>query len=687
MTSSAPDRSGRPGSRRRRDGGSARVVASVVVALVAVAVLVGVAVVVVTRGPDDSTDREAAVRAAAEAYLEAINRGSPGDGPTVQPGAEVTEDLTRTTEGLGGLVLDAGLVGEVTLDDTTAEVPVEVEWTVEGATWTSTGTLHLVVEDDVPESEDGSTWLVDHTVAGLDERLRPGDVLSVETTEPDRAAILDGAGQPLVAPTPVVHIGVVPSGVTDLAALVAELERLLGIDGTELAVRVRAAEPDQFVDVITLRRSDYDPIRDQVRPLPGTRFQEDQLLLGPSRDFARAVLGTVGPATAEQAAESDGRVVEGELVGQGGIQSRYDAELSGTPGLEVRVTRADPDAGPVTTTTADAPGGTPSTEAAEPDDPAVEVLETVDAQPGTPVRTTLDVRIQQAAEAAIADQAGVTSLVAVRASTSEVVAVANSPTGTSQNIGFTGRVAPGSTFKVVTTLALIRHGLTPDQVVPCPAESDVAGVTIRNAGGFELGDVPFRVDFARSCNTAFVELSTQLGSTDLHDSAAAFGLGVDHDPGLGAFAGSVPANDSPADTAAASIGQARNQASPLGMAMVAATVASGRWRAPVVVAEPAPPVPPEIPLGPGEAETLRDLMRGVVVDGSATAALAGVPGGEVFAKTGTAEFGTADPPETNAWIIGFQGDLAFCVFVEGGESGGGTAGPIAARFLTSLAGG
>ena len=79
-------------------------------------------------------------------------------------------------------------------------------------------------------------------------------------------------------------------------------------------------------------------------------------------------------------------------------------------------------------------------------------------------------------------------------------------------------------------------------------------------------------------------------------------------------------------------------------------------------------------------------MRAVVTEGTG-GALTDVPGGEVSAKTGTAEYGVEDPPRSHAWIIGFQGDIAFAVFVEGGESGSWTAAPIAAAFLTALAGG
>ena len=139
------------------------------------------------------------------------------------------------------------------------------------------------------------------------------------------------------------------------------------------------------------------------------------------------------------------------------------------------------------------------------------------------------------------------------------------------------------------------------------------------------------------------------------------------------------------DAASSSIGQGRIVVSPLDMVGVAATVASGRWRAPTLVTDPPVAIPEERPLGPGEAETLTALMRGVVTDGSGEV-LQGVPGEPVMAKTGTAEFGNEDPPETHAWIIGFQGDLAFAVFVEGGAGGGLVAGPVAAQFLTTLAG-
>jgi cell division protein FtsI/penicillin-binding protein 2 len=71
-----------------------------------------------------------------------------------------------------------------------------------------------------------------------------------------------------------------------------------------------------------------------------------------------------------------------------------------------------------------------------------------------------------------------------------------------------------------------------------------------------------------------------------------------------------------------------------------------------------------------------------VTEGTGTA-LAGVPG-EPSGKSGTAEFGNQNPPETHAWFISFRGDVAIAVLVEGGEAGGRVAAPIAAKFWTRL---
>jgi Cell division protein FtsI/penicillin-binding protein 2 len=252
------------------------------------------------------------------------------------------------------------------------------------------------------------------------------------------------------------------------------------------------------------------------------------------------------------------------------------------------------------------------------------------------------------------------------------------------NRALLGHYAPGSTFKMVTTLALLQDGLKPSDTVACPATATVQGRSFRNYESEQLGSVPFRTDFAKSCNTAFVGLSKQLLPDDLQHTAASLGIGTPWHLGTDVFSGSVPANESAVDRAAAAFGQGRTEVSPLALAVATASVARGSFVPPTLVVDDAVASAPQsakLPAGP--VHTLQSLMRDVVTSGTGTA-LRSVPGGAVHAKTGTAEFGTEKPPRTRAWITGWQGDIAFAVLVEEGSSGGAVAGPVAARFLTLL---
>ena len=270
----------------------------------------------------------------------------------------------------------------------------------------------------------------------------------------------------------------------------------------------------------------------------------------------------------------------------------------------------------------------------------------------------------------------------IQPSSGDVLAVANRPVDSSFNRAFEGRYPPGSTFKVVSTAALLRDGLDVDATVPCPPTATVDGRAFRNFEGQARGRVSFRTDFAQSCNTAFVSLTDRLEVGALTETARSFGLGLKLDLALPAARASVPAARAPVARAAMMIGQDRILASPLQMAGVAATVADGRWRAPRLAA--GDPRRAAAPLAPAQATTLRELMRAVVTSGTGTALadVSGAPAG----KSGTAEYGGGDPPPTHAWFIALRGDLAVAVLVEGGRAGGTVAAPIAARFLGALDG-
>ncbi|MBC7373775.1 MAG: hypothetical protein H7323_07280 [Frankiales bacterium] len=486
--------------------------------------------------------------------------------------------------------------------------------------------------------------------------LSVGAVLRSRLVQPPRAAITDRAGAPIVIDRPVVTVGLQPSRVTDLPVTVARAAELTGVDRAALLGRVTAAKPDAFVEVITLRREAYDAKRDALRLLPGVVLREGVRQLAPTTSFARALLGKVGPATAEIVKRSAGAVRPDQVVGLSGLQSRYDAQLGGTPGVTVEAV---------------GPKGSPN-----------RLVFATPPVPGTPIQLTLDPAVQQAADAALltAPAGRTAALVVVQPSTGDVLAVANNgPQGPGLDRALTGRYPPGSTFKIASTLALLREGLTPAQTVACPATVTVSGKQFSNAENEVLGAQPFRVDFANSCNTAFVGSADRITSEQLQAAARDLGYGA-YDLGVGAAVADVPVTSDPVQHAAQVIGQGQVLASPLSVAVSAATVATGRLRPPrLLMSVPATAPGPALP----QAADLRALTRLVVTQGTARV-LASVPGAPVSGKTGTAEFGTDVPPRTHAWFTGFSGDLAFAVLVEDSGFGGVVAAPVAGALLRGL---
>ena len=540
-------------------------------------------------------------------------------------------------------------VGEVRRDGDRAQADLDITWELPGgAPWTYRSPLEL-------RREDGA-WRPVATPSLVHPSLTQGRVLRSRAVRADRADVLAAGGRPIVTERPVVVVGLEPRRARDLADTVAEVARLVDVDRAALLERARAATPTAFVEVITLRRAAYDEVRDALRPVPGVVLREQTRPLAPTATFARALLGSVGPATAEVVERSAGRVRGGDEVGLSGLQAQFEQRLGGTDGMTVETVNAT-------------------------GDPAPQPLLQTPPAPGEPLRLTLDVDVQTAADAALQQVEQPSALVALRPSTGEVLAVANGGEGaTGYDRALLGRYPPGSTFKVASTLALLEQGLAPDEVVPCPKTLVVSGKSFRNAEEEVLGSVPFSLDFADSCNTAFVGSADRVTPEQLQDAARRLGYGP-LDPGTDAAGGDVPTGGDAVDHAAAMIGQGRVLASPLAVAVASGAVAAGRLQPPRLLTET--PTAPGPALPAAEVADLRELMRGVVTRGTGTA-VRRVPGAPVSGKTGTAEYGEEVPPRTHAWFTGFSGDLAFAVLVEDGGFGGATAAPVAADFLRTL---
>src|SRR5207248_7088799 len=97
-------------------------------------------------------------------------------------------------------------------------------------------------------------WLVRWSDAVPGPDLVVGQRLTRSRSLPPRAPVLDRNGAPLIAPGPVVVVGVVPNRLTDVNAAAAVLQRTTGADPNRVKAAVAGAKPDAFVTVITLRR-------------------------------------------------------------------------------------------------------------------------------------------------------------------------------------------------------------------------------------------------------------------------------------------------------------------------------------------------------------------------------------------------------------------------------------------------
>jgi cell division protein FtsI/penicillin-binding protein 2 len=176
--------------------------------------------------------------------------------------------------------------------------------------------------------------------------------------------------------------------------------------------------------------------------------------------------------------------------------------------------------------------------------------------------------------------------------------------------------------------------------------------------------------------------SAELTSSDFTAVADEYGIGKPVQIGLPAFSGSVPAPTYGADLAATSIGQAKVVVSPLDMAMVAAAVGRGAVAPPRLVTGAPDDSAAAVPLPAPVVTELQSMMAAVVATG--TAAGTGLPAG-TYAKTGTAQYGSGNPIPTDAWLIGYRGDVAFAMVEEDSKGNGGPVdGPIIARFLDAL---
>jgi peptidoglycan glycosyltransferase len=412
-----------------------------------------------------------------------------------------------------------------------------------------------------------------------------------------------------------------------------------------------------------LRRRTELPPRATIEARDGTAIAR-----GPNRtsnlpELGSDVAGSVGVAPKSLAAALAARgVPAGAKVGLTGLERQFDAQLAGTP------------------------GGTLYAGARQ--------LAQRPAVRGTAVRTTIDPRVQRAAVAALAGRYG--GIAVVRPRDGEVLALAG--------IAVSAPQPPGSTFKIVTLAGVLGSKVAKrSDSFQYQTSATISGVELQNANGESCGG-SLELAFAQSCNSVYAPLGAKLGAKRLVAAAERFGFNAD--PGIvGAATSTIPAADAIGDDLAvgsSAIGQGKVLATPLEMALVAATVGEGGLRPRLTLVKGAR-APRVRATSSSVARTIAQYMRSVVTSG--TGAAAAVAGVEVAGKTGTAELRTTvkpdpsatpdpalpaptpDPTDTDAWFTAFaplkQPRVAVAVLLVGQGAGGDTAAPAARTVLES----
>ena len=602
-----------------------------------------------TSAPDTATGPDQQIAAFVSAW-EQLQTDEAAKLTSDEPAASLMLDNVTRNLAPDTLTITPGPINRTGTN--TATTTVTFTWVLPHAgTWTYPATWTW------QDAGDGA-WLLDWSPTAIHPNLGERQTIATKISAAPQGAMVDRNNQQLVTPVRVYSVVLLPGQVPDVAATAAALAPVLApfdpsitadsivagaADATTKATTAQTAQTAQTtgaattdgtgqpstsvaapVDpksvqytVINLREADYQKVKPQVDAIAGLSFPSEVRNLAPTKDFAKGLLAEANQATAER--------------------------LTGTDGWKV--------------ITVDSTGG------------ALETLLDVPAVPGEHVVLTLDSAIQQAAEASLAPVAEPAVLLAMQPSTGEILAVAqNAPANAQGMPALTGQYPPGSTFKVVTaTAALERDLIAPGREIGCPGSTTIEGRQIRNAHDFALGTVDSTLAFARSCNTTFANLASQMPADALTNAAKDYGIGLDFViDGMTTLTGKVPEAASVVQRAENGFGQGTTLITPFSAVLLAATAANGTFPTPVLIRGTTTTSDAQAPARAAPVQqAIQQYMAAVVDEGTGT----GLQGfGDVHAKTGTAEFTAADGTiHAHAWTVGYRGDMAFASLIVGGE--------------------
>lgn len=587
---------------------------------------------VVCSGLVACTPKPASVDPVVEDFLSSIeNRDVETASSLTDSSALASAAIDDTWTGLQAEGLDAQL-DSVDLNDTVATATYTMNWDLPR-------NRDLSYQASMTLTRFGDDWTISWHPSVLHPELSTSQHLELRAINAERASVVSSDGADILVPGTVYRLLVDLDQVTDLNPTVNRIVTVVNaaherdsqvqrLNAEELSRNLKDAS-GRF-SVMTINEREGVNVKNELANTPGIIMNPEAAMVNIDPDFAPDIISRVA------------RVVEEELEGANGWE--------------------------IATVT--------------PDGVAMKTLERHEAEEAPAVRISLDHDVQQAAEEAVNLRRDMqTMLVAIRPSTGEILAVAQSDLADREgDLALSGQYPPGSTFKIISAgLGIEDQGLTPDSIVPCPGSMNLYGRTVNNYNQFSLGNVPLELAFARSCNTTFADISTKADPGELKEIGRSFGLGMNYEiPGINTVTGSIPEGETPLERTEAGYGQGLTLASPFGMALVSATVAAGKTPNPTFISGHETKESGDAkPLKKETIDQLRRVMRAVVLPGGTAGGMRA--GGEIYGKTGEAEITGG----SHAWFTGYRDDIAWATLV---VLGGGSEAAVAVtdEFLVRL---
>lgn len=534
----------------------------------------------------------------------------------------------------------------------------------------------------------------------LERAVQTGEI-DVERLAP-RGLIVDRKGRALAGVKPQLVITAIPSLASKDEEAIKYVANLLDtpVEDIKRAIADGNYRPHLPTTVfVGAKLQAATTIAEAGDRLPGFGVQTQAMRTYPDPVSLSHILGYVWIPTDrdEKRLEAAG-IKPADYVGRDGIERQYEAELMGVPGMERMA--VDAKRRPVRRLGEDNP------------------------TPGTKLILSLDIELQRVANDLLKGRKG--SIVALDPRNGEVLCLASAPSydlswfngGISREkykilsedpskplfkraIG--AAYAPGSTFKIVTSIAAMHAGkFNPNRTHYCPGYYQVGNKKFRCANHAAGMTLAFRGAMAKSCNSYFGSWAAEMGPEALRQACEEMHLGERTGIDIpGESSGNMPTEEwlkktydrpwYPGDTVNMGIGQGGLALTPLQMVSLAAIVANNgtSYRPHLVratqkyqgeIVDTVPVVLSQVEAEPGFWKVMQQAMVEVIETGTAKRAQVGgvVWGG----KTGSAENNRG---VTHSWFIGFapaeNPEIAICVMIENAGHGGEVAAPVAGNVI------